>query len=275
MPNAYTKFNEPLIYQHPHAESWWADQLQRVLVVDGVIYKSWKHVPPRFVRNLKSWYFCPRGLVPMKQSDLDLLEEHRGPVDVPVVGHIVELECITIVEATGVEIWSDGNGRLDNIQRIIQKYFQALEPNGSWGCTAINYDDEDEEFSADAVFVTAAEIKTFSTYRWCQELEEAHKAKFENRPADYATPGEGGCWWCYRKHGDMLFSSEFDTHIHPECLVQQSLEVGIVDDPERDIILNEFAEYLKSPEAEAIRCTIKQRNSDSSDSTPPADPSAS
>lgn len=39
---------------------------------------------------------------------------------------------------------------------------------------------------------------------------------------DYASPQIGGCWICYRGNGhqddDMVFSTEFDTYYHPDCL---------------------------------------------------------
>lgn len=30
-------------------------------------------------------------------------------------------------------------------------------------------------------------------------------------------PNVGGCWFCYRDEGEMLFSFEFDTNYHPDC----------------------------------------------------------
>lgn len=34
-------------------------------------------------------------------------------------------------------------------------------------------------------------------------------------------PQDGGCWFCHKDEGDMLFSTEFDTYLHKDCLIKE------------------------------------------------------
>jgi hypothetical protein len=49
------------------------------------------------------------------------------------------------------------------------------------------------------------------------------------------SPCEGGCWFCHDDAGDMLFSTEFDTYVHAECLKN-----GDRDNPEVRIMSAEL-----------------------------------
>jgi len=35
---------------------------------------------------------------------------------------------------------------------------------------------------------------------------------------DYADPGNCGCWYCFRKSGELCFDTEFDTYVHKKCV---------------------------------------------------------
>jgi ADP-ribose pyrophosphatase len=42
-----------------------------------------------------------------------------------------------------------------------------------------------------------------------------------NQPDELiASPQNGGCWYCHKKTDDMMFSTEFDTAVHKECIEQ-------------------------------------------------------
>ena len=34
-------------------------------------------------------------------------------------------------------------------------------------------------------------------------------------------PCEGGCWFCHDDSGEMMFSCEFDTFVHEQCLCNE------------------------------------------------------
>ena len=53
-------------------------------------------------------------------------------------------------------------------------------------------------------------------------------------------PERGGCWYCYKGTGDFLFSWEFDTFIHLQCILDR-IDKGIRhDDFELLIFIREF-----------------------------------
>ena len=47
----------------------------------------------------------------------------------------------------------------------------------------------------------------------CFILAELEKMK------KYKPPTKGGCWFCHKDGGTMLFSTEFDTYVHESCLM--------------------------------------------------------
>jgi hypothetical protein len=55
----------------------------------------------------------------------------------------------------------------------------------------------------------------------------------------------GGCWYCGDDQGDMLFSFEFDTNLHLECLRKQ-ISYHDIDDTETRIMAREFKDVLDS-----------------------------
>ncbi len=61
-----------------------------------------------------------------------------------------------------------------------------------------------------------------------------------NEETTRVSPSQGGCWYCKTRGGDMMFSCEFDTHLHLAC-------VPLNNDPndrESAIIRQEFADYF-------------------------------
>ena len=36
------------------------------------------------------------------------------------------------------------------------------------------------------------------------------------------TPQEGGCWYCHEDTSPLLFSTEFDTYVHEDCIRSQT-----------------------------------------------------
>lgn len=38
-----------------------------------------------------------------------------------------------------------------------------------------------------------------------------------NGKQEVATPQNGGCWYCHRKDGSLVFDCEFDTFVHKSC----------------------------------------------------------
>ena len=52
-------------------------------------------------------------------------------------------------------------------------------------------------------------------------------------------PSNGGCWYCYRKTDDMLFSSEYEFYVHEECIVDHLEEYP--DDMPSLIMAEEFS----------------------------------
>lgn len=35
---------------------------------------------------------------------------------------------------------------------------------------------------------------------------------------EFATAAAGGCWFCYRKYGDLVLDTTFDTYVHVNCI---------------------------------------------------------
>ena len=69
-------------------------------------------------------------------------------------------------------------------------------------------------------------------------------AKFGNRERGSKPPTEGGCWYCHNDDGEMVFSMEFDTYLHLECI--QTAAKAFADDPEVKIFKDEFRELLNA-----------------------------
>lgn len=40
-------------------------------------------------------------------------------------------------------------------------------------------------------------------------------------------PSQGGCWFCWNETEGMVFDTEFDTLVHPQCILS-----ALADDPE-------------------------------------------
>lgn len=56
------------------------------------------------------------------------------------------------------------------------------------------------------------------------------------------SPRDGGCWYCHKDNGDLVFCFEFDTYIHLECIDKRGEEIKRNNeyDPEWEIIAQEF-----------------------------------
>ena len=53
---------------------------------------------------------------------------------------------------------------------------------------------------------------------------------------EIVNPSNGGCWFCSTKENKIiLFSTEFDSYVHEECLLKADKE-----NPEREIMMREF-----------------------------------
>lgn len=50
-----------------------------------------------------------------------------------------------------------------------------------------------------------------------EKVEETLIDRADPEDEDYCPPNCGGCWFCYREEGEMLFDTEFDTYYHQEC----------------------------------------------------------
>ena len=59
----------------------------------------------------------------------------------------------------------------------------------------------------------------------------------------HAKPNEGGCWYCFQKDDDLLFSWEFDTFVHLECIRHAAKKNP--QDREAQIFLSEFSEPVE------------------------------
>ena len=72
-----------------------------------------------------------------------------------------------------------------------------------------------------------------------KRLDAALKKFDGRRPAmpkdpDFATPGGGGCWFCYRKDEALVFDIEWDTFVHKKC-IRIALELDPVH-PEAELM---------------------------------------
>jgi hypothetical protein len=54
----------------------------------------------------------------------------------------------------------------------------------------------------------------------------------------YKSPSEGGCWYCHKEDDDLDFSSEFDTWVHTNCILERLQDVP--QDPEALIMKREL-----------------------------------
>ncbi len=54
-------------------------------------------------------------------------------------------------------------------------------------------------------------------------------------------PCDGGCWFCHTDDGDMMFSCEFDTYVHEQCLRN---EAAVVNESEFDEHFNAEARIM-------------------------------
>jgi hypothetical protein len=57
------------------------------------------------------------------------------------------------------------------------------------------------------------------------------------------SPVNGGCWFCRRKHGELAYSTEFDTYLHIACLQNALLRAG--NDRETKIMAAELLDSLE------------------------------
>jgi len=55
-------------------------------------------------------------------------------------------------------------------------------------------------------------------------------------------PNDGGCWFCGKDDGEMIFSMEFDAWFHLDCLHKAVAE----NDPEAEIIAMEYSGKLEA-----------------------------
>ncbi len=65
--------------------------------------------------------------------------------------------------------------------------------------------------------------------------------------AEEVWPQYGGCWFCARNAGKMLFSWEFDTYFHASCLRDKVILLGdyLCQDVETSIIFDEFCDNME------------------------------
>lgn len=68
-------------------------------------------------------------------------------------------------------------------------------------------------------------------------------------------PNEGGCWYCHKDDGEMVFSCEFDTYLHMECLLKEyqlCKSEDLVINRELQIMMKELCpEYKENTDARA------------------------
>lgn len=52
-------------------------------------------------------------------------------------------------------------------------------------------------------------------------------------------PGRGGCWFCHKDDGELVFEDQFDTFVHVSCIIK-ALEVD-PNDPEAQLMTDVFS----------------------------------
>jgi len=97
-----------------------------------------------------------------------------------------------------------------------------------------------------SVFMTKDEVEIKISR--CQEckyqygVKELWREQEGVKKPDNISPNDGGCWFCHTKDDDMVFDTEFDTHVHIEC-IKKALKKNS-NDPEAKLM-----KYLIPPDS--------------------------
>lgn len=77
-----------------------------------------------------------------------------------------------------------------------------------------------------------------------EEMDQLIAKVKDIRKNSNVRPTDGGCWYCQTKKPGLVFSGEFDTYVHQECIKARLKEEP--SDPEAMIMAKEFSlhEYL-------------------------------
>ena len=169
MANNYLEFSEVIPHLTCEEQAWLYDQLEEILVIDGVEYSA-NEIPEELQGVEPQWSGC-LAYRDMQDYDADFGEgagfewEFFDGDDSP--------------SSRGRRLWlyAIESAALDRLAHLIRKFLAKFRPNDVWSLTYATYCSKPRvgEFSGGALVVTAAEIKSFDAYDFVEQQTTPQK----------------------------------------------------------------------------------------------------
>jgi hypothetical protein len=173
MAESYLEFSEVIAHLHPDQEAWLRRQLEVVYVFGDLEYPE-DDLPEHLDPADADWYGCRAW------RDLaDYEPEEDSPVGFAWEFH----DDRELPEGMGRHLWfhSEEGGEPERVAHLVRKFLREFRPQESWSLSyALTCSKPcPGEFGGGAVFVTARQIRHFSTFDWIEACARSFQSQQE------------------------------------------------------------------------------------------------